>query len=76
MDKDCLTKRRGEYAAHLVRCADTVSLLRPSEVNEIHRRAAAGEFDADIVRDHIATVKGGVDAPLSRGEFPCSGGPE
>lgn len=76
MDNDCLTKRRSEYAAHLVRYADTISFLTLAEVENIYKRTAAGEFDADIVRDHIATVKSGVDAPVSRGEFPCAGGPE
>lgn len=115
MDKDCLTKRRSEYAAHLVRYADTVSLLRPAEVNEIHKRAAAGEFDADLDwrSPHLKTSQTGylmteevreqirfrvasgqaemwdaavlwqhvqalesAGAPVSRGEFPCAGGPE
>lgn len=40
--------RRVAYAEHLVSCADTVTLLRPEEVTEIHERAQSGEFDADL----------------------------
>jgi hypothetical protein len=56
-----LEDRRREFAEHIVRCADTVSLLRPGEVEDIYQRAAAGEFDADL------------DWRLPHLEVPCTG---
>lgn len=40
--------RRLAYVMELARCADTVTLLRVEEVEELLRRAEAGEFDNDL----------------------------
>lgn len=46
-EADILSRRRA-YADHLIACIDTVTLTRVEEVEELHRLAAAGEFDADL----------------------------
>lgn len=69
--QDCLTERRKAFADHITACCDTVSIMRVEEVEYIRQRALAGEFDADL--DWRSPHLG---QPVSRGEFPCAGGPE
>lgn len=40
---------RLQMAEAIVRCVDTVTLLRCDEVEDIRRRALAGEFDNDLM---------------------------
>lgn len=41
----CERFRREQIAWYLIACMDTVTLATPEEVNSIHARAQAGEFD-------------------------------
>ena len=43
-----LSQKRRDYASHIIACADTVTLLRPDEVDDIYARAMTGEFDEDL----------------------------
>ncbi|HET9304854.1 MAG TPA: hypothetical protein VFO46_02395 [Candidatus Sulfotelmatobacter sp.] len=52
--RDCVAHVRAtmhrqlQYAAHMVACADTVTLLKPEEVENIYRRALSGEFNDEL----------------------------
>lgn len=43
---------RAAIADEIIRRVDTVTLCTPAEVEDIHRRAQAGEFD-DIFADDV-----------------------